>query len=329
MRIEAEVERFAMSRPFAVHGHVWTEMRVVRAVAAADGAVGQGEGTPLFYRPEETPEGLAAAIRAVAAAHPGGLDRAALATTMPAGGARNALDCTLWDLEAKRSGTPVWALAGLDAPRPLLTMCTVGLLAPEAAAETAARYAPDFPLLKIKLGGGDGRDLARMEAVRRAAPRARLVIDANAGWTIDELAALAPRLAEMGVELIEQPLPPERDADLDGYVSPVPLCADESCQTPDSVPDLAGRYQFMNIKLDKAGGLTTALAMARQGLALGIRPMVGNMLGTSLAMAPAFILGQLCTFCDLDGPMCLGNDRDPPTVYRDGHMMPPPRELWG
>jgi L-alanine-DL-glutamate epimerase-like enolase superfamily enzyme len=328
VRVEATAETWERTEPFMIANFRWTAITPVVATVSDGGAVGRGEGMPIFYRPEETAAGLAADILRAAAAGP--LDRAALDGVLPANGARNALDCALWDFEAKRSGTPVWRLAALPEPRPLLTCQTIGVNPPERMAADAARLGPDFPLLKLKLGlGGAEDDRRRVEAVRRAAPDARLVVDANTGWTIDTLNALAPALADLGVEFIEQPLPPSRDADLAQYAGPLPLCADESCQGIESIAALRPHYAFINIKLDKTGGFTQALALARAGEAMGFRLMVGNMIGTSLAMAPAWHLGLLCEYADLDGTFGLVADRTPAIDCRGGFVQPPPRELWG
>lgn len=248
-----------------------------------------------------------------------GVDHAALEAMLPPGGARNAIDCALWELRSHRDRVPVWRLAGLDAPpRPLLTTYTVGLGTPRAMAALAADHvASGARAIKIKLDGS-ANDLERVAAVRAASPDAWLAVDPNQGWTLAQLHHFAPRLVDMGIALIEQPLPVGKDAALEGWRSPIPLAADESAGTAADLPALAGKYQVINIKLDKAGGLTQALACARRARALGFGVMVGNMGGTSLAMAPAFIVGQLCDVVDLDGPLNLTADREPATVFRDG-----------
>ena len=255
-----------------------------------------------------------------------GLDRVALQDRLPPGAARNALDCAFWDLEAKRTGTPVWRLAGLAEPRPAATAYTISLGAPEAMREKAAENA-DRPLLKIKLGA-DG-DLQRVRAARAGAPNARLIVDANEGWTLAQYQALAPELARLGVALVEQPLPAADDCALAGVERPVPVCADESCHGLNSLPKLARKYDAVNIKLDKTGGLTEALRLKRQAEAEGFRIMVGCMLGTSLAMAPAFLLTEGVDFIDLDGPLLLAKDREAPIRYAGSLMFPASAALWG
>jgi L-alanine-DL-glutamate epimerase-like enolase superfamily enzyme len=255
-----------------------------------------------------------------------GLSRSDLQDLLPAGAARNAVDCALWDLEAKRADEPAWRAAGLPGLKEIVTAYTISLDDPDKMEQQAAG-ASHHPLLKIKLGGGD--DVARVAAVRRGAAESRLIVDANEAWGLEDLQRNAGPLADLGVELIEQPLPAAEDSVLDGFTSPVPLCADESCLHRGSLATVAGRYQFINIKLDKTGGLTEALALARDAQERGLRLMVGCMLGTSLAMAPGSLIGQLCEFVDLDGPLLLASDRVPCIRYDQGVLMPPPRELWG
>jgi L-alanine-DL-glutamate epimerase-like enolase superfamily enzyme len=255
-----------------------------------------------------------------------GLDRIGLQQAMPAGAARNALDCAFWDLEAKRAGRPAHLLAGLPAPRPLTTAYTISLGTPEAMAEAAAKEAARA-LLKIKLGS-DG-DPARIEAVRRAAPNARLIVDANEGWTAENLAGNFAACARAGVELIEQPLPAGRDEALANISRPVPVCADESVHGRASLAALIGEYDAINIKLDKTGGLTEALAMAHEAERLGFGIMVGCMVATSLAMAPAMLVAQRAKYVDLDGPLLLARDRPDGLCYERSLVHPPTRELWG
>jgi L-alanine-DL-glutamate epimerase-like enolase superfamily enzyme len=239
---------------------------------------------------------------------------------LPAGGARNALDCALWDLRAKQSGRPVWQLAGLAPPRPVMTAHTIGL-ACEADFRRKAREASGYPLLKLKVDADRHLDLVRM--AREIHPSARILVDANQSWSRSLLERLLPPLAELGVELVEQPVRRDQDALLDGLRSPLPLAADESCTDRDSLPGLVGRYQYINIKLDKCGGLTEALAMCGEARQLGFGLMVGNMCGTSLAMAPAFLVAQSCEFTDLDGPLLRKLDRRSPIRFQSGWMQPP------
>jgi L-alanine-DL-glutamate epimerase-like enolase superfamily enzyme len=249
---------------------------------------------------------------------------------MPPGAARNALDCAFWDLEAKRSGRPVHILAGLPAPAPLTTAYTISLASAEAMAAAAAKAA-GRRLLKVKLGGTDenGGDPARIAAVRRAAPGATLIVDANEGWREQNLAANVTACVEAGVKLIEQPLPQGGDDKLAEIHRPLLFCADESVRDRASLPALAGRYDAVNIKLDKAGGLTEALATIEEAKRLGFVVMVGSMVSTSLATAPAVLAAQQASFVDLDGPLLLAQDRVPGLTYRGSQLLPPPPELWG
>jgi L-alanine-DL-glutamate epimerase-like enolase superfamily enzyme len=245
---------------------------------------------------------------------------------MPPGGARNAVDCALWDLDAKRAGKRAWELAGISSLKPITTDHTIGLDTPEAMAQVASAL-QQFPILKLKLCGKG--DLERVLAVRAARPDAVLIVDANQAWTEMDLADLAPRFAEADVKLIEQPLPAAKDDVLLEFRSPVPLCADESCQTTESLPALVGKYQYVNIKLDKTGGLTEALRLAREAERRCFKLMVGCMAGSSVSMAPAFIVAQLCEFADLDGPLLSARDITPSIRYNGGCMYPPERALWG
>jgi L-alanine-DL-glutamate epimerase-like enolase superfamily enzyme len=328
--LEVRRERFAIRGGFTISRGAKREAEVVVAVLAAslpDGrrVTGRGECVP-YGRYAETVEGVTAAIEAAGPVIAAGLDRTELQRLMPAGAARNALDCAFWDLEAKAAGLPVWRLAGLKPPGPVATAFTLSLGAPDSMA-AAARAAGGMPLLKLKLGGGDD-DLARVRAVRRAAPEARLIVDANEGWTMARLRALAPELAALGVALIEQPLPAGADSALAEYDSPVPLGADESCHGIAELPELRDRYQVVNIKLDKTGGLTGALALRAAAEAAGFGIMVGCMVATSLSMAPAFLLAQGANFVDLDGPLLLERDREPGAVYEGAWMQNPGSDVW-
>ncbi len=325
IRLSVAEERFPVAGAFTISRGSRTEIRVVTATLSDGQFSGRGEGAP-YARYGETAESVIALVRSVANDLDNGLDRLALQDRLPPGAARNALDCAFWDLEAKRTATPVWRLAGLAEPRPAPTAYTLSLGPPEAMREKAALNA-DRPLLKIKLGA-DG-DLQRIQAVRAGAPNARLIVDANEGWTLAQYQALAPELARLGVALVEQPLPAAVDAALAAIERPLPVCADESCHGLESLPGLARRYDAINIKLDKTGGLTAALRLKRQAAADGFRIMVGCMLGTSLAMAPAFLLTGGVDFIDLDGPLLLARDRETPIRYAGSLMFPAAAALWG
>jgi len=317
------VERFPVAGAFTISRGAKTFVDVVTCTVTDGAHVGQGEGTAIYYH-GETSDGCAEAVRA-AAASSDALDRERLRMLMPPGAARNALDCALWDLEAQRSGRPVWALAGLPAPRPLRTAYTISLGEPDAMAQAAAEArSRGFTLLKCKLTGES--DEARVAAVRAGAPDADLVVDANESWAGLDVIDAARALAALGVRLIEQPLPAGDDDALAALRAPVPLCADESCQSLAEMPRL-GSYQAINIKLDKAGGLTEALAMAQAARARGLRIMVGCMLGTSLGIAPAFLLAQLADWVDLDGALLLARDRPGGLPVVDGMLQP--GTLWG
>ena len=297
------------------------------SVTGDDGRVvlGRGECVP-YARYGETVAGVIAAIEGLRARIEAGLDRIGLQDLLPPGAARNALDCAYWDLEAKRAGQPVWQLCGLPPLEAVTTAYTLSLDAPEAMGRAAAENATR-PLLKLKLAGPD--DLARVEAVRANAPETRLIVDANEGWSLDDYEALAPKLAALGVVLIEQPLPAGQDAPLARTQRPVPVCADESCHATDSLAEIAGRYDAVNIKLDKTGGLTEALKLKQAAQAQGFQVMVGCMLATSLAMAPAVLVAQGASFVDLDGPLLLAGDRPGGLTYDGSTLHPPEPALWG
>ena len=331
LSLTVTAEKWPIAGDFRISRGSKTEAAVVVAELGAgsgDGKErGRGECVP-YARYGESVEGVVAAIEAMRDALARGLDRAALQGAMPPGAARNALDCAFWDLEAKRAGKPVHELIGAGAPRPLTTAYTISLGAQAAMAEAAARAAAR-PLLKIKLGGGDGQDAARIAAVRKAAPDAKLIVDANEGWAADNLAANLTACADAGVALIEQPLPADADDTLATIKHTVPICADESVHARDSLATLGKRYDAINIKLDKAGGLTEALAMADEAKRLGLDIMAGCMVATSLSMAPAIFVAQRATFVDLDGPLLLARDRAPGLRYDGSTIHPPQCALWG
>jgi len=302
-----------------------TEAVVVVAELGDGSHRGRGEAVP-YARYGETPDGVVAAIEAMRPALRGGLDRDRLQAAMPSGAARNALDCAFWDFYAKQSGRRAYELAGLAPPKPLVTAYTISLATPAVMAEAAERAA-SRPLLKVKLGGGD--DGARIAAVRRAAPRAALIVDANEGWGDDNLARNLTACADAGVTLIEQPLPEGRDAALTRIKRPIPVCADESVHDRASLDALSGKYDAINVKLDKAGGLTEALALAAEAERRGLSIMAGCMVATSLAMAPAMLVAQRARVVDLDGPLLLAEDRPDGLRYEGSLAFPPEPALWG
>jgi L-alanine-DL-glutamate epimerase-like enolase superfamily enzyme len=326
LSVDVAVERFPFAKPFRISGHVFTESPVV-VVTLCDGLhTGRGEASGAYYLNDDV-DAMTAALATVRDGLAGGMTRAELQHALPPGGARNAADCALWELDAKRSGVPVWKLAGLPEPRPLLTTFTLGADDPEVMAEAAEAYR-DARALKLKLTGDLDLDIARIRAVRTARGDCWIGVDANQGFRIDELDALVAVLVEAKIALLEQPLARGREVDLDGYDSPVPIAADESALSLADVDGLVGRFDTVNIKLDKCGGLTEAIAIARRARLLGLDVMVGNMVGSSLAMAPAFLLGQLCDVVDLDGPTFLAADRQPGIRYEDGYIHCP-EDVWG
>ncbi|MCV3271681.1 N-acetyl-D-Glu racemase DgcA [Roseobacter sinensis] len=321
MRINVNRDVFRLAQVFTISRGSRTEAQVL-TVRVSDGAhQGWGECVP-YARYGETLESVTDQIEAL----PEDVTRAALAELLPAGAARNAVDCALWDLEAKRAGKRVWELAGLPAPGPEITAYTLSLDSPEKMQAQAAAHA-HRPLLKIKLGTPD--DMPRLEAVRAGAPKARIIVDANEGWSAEVYADLAPHLVRLGVQLVEQPLPAGADEALAGMERPVPVCADESCHDRVSLPELRGKYDVVNIKLDKTGGLTEALALREAARADGYRVMVGCMVGSSLAMAPATLVAQGALITDLDGPLLLADDRGTPLLFDEKGVHPPEPTLWG
>ncbi|HEX4043837.1 MAG TPA: N-acetyl-D-Glu racemase DgcA [Xanthobacteraceae bacterium] len=326
MELSVQIERWPLASAFTISRGSKTEAVVVTVELCAGGCRGRGECVP-YARYAETPEAVVAAIETMRTALRGGLERAALQAAMPAGAARNALDCALWDLAARQAACPAYELAGVAVPRALTTAYTISLAAPAAMAEAAERAATR-PLLKVKLGATEG-DIARIAAVRRAAPRAELIVDANEGWSETNLAQNLAACADAGVTLIEQPLPEGRDAALAALARPIPVCADESVHDRRSLAALAGKYDAVNIKLDKTGGLTEALALADEAERRGFRIMVGCMVATSLAMAPAMLVAQRASVVDLDGPLLLAKDRAGGLRYDGSLVYPPEPALWG
>lgn len=319
--IEVTRDVFRLAQVFTISRGSRTEAKVLTVRVTRDGVTGWGECVP-YARYDETLDSVEAEIRAL----PSDIDRDGLQEALSPGAARNAVDCALWDLEAKRAGRRVWDLAGLPAPGPEVTAYTLSLDTPEAMQAQAAKNA-HRPLLKIKLGTPD--DMPRLEAVRAGAPEARIIVDANEGWSAEVYADLAPHLLRLGVALVEQPLPAGEDEALLGIDRPVPLCADESCHDRASLPKLRGKYDMVNIKLDKTGGLTEALALRDAARAEGYDVMVGCMVGSSLAMAPAMLVAQGAAVTDLDGPLLLAEDRDVPLTFDAAGVHPPAAALWG
>jgi L-Ala-D/L-Glu epimerase len=326
IRLAARIERWPVAGAFVIARGAKTEVDVVVTTLADGETRGRGEATAIYYH-GETAETVRDQILSVAGPIGEGATRADLLTLLPRGAARNALDCALWELDSKRCGVPVWRLAGGAEPRPVTTAFTISLGEPAKMEADARAAAGRYPLLKLKLAG-EG-DVERVAAVRRGAPDARLVVDANEAWTERDVAAEAAALLPFGVELIEQPVKAGEDHRLDGVRSPIPLCADESCQDRTDLARCLGRYQAINVKLDKAGGLTEALALIREGRAAKLKTMVGCMLSTSLGVAPAFLAAQGAEWADLDGPLLLARDRPDGFSFEGGRMINAQGTLWG
>jgi L-alanine-DL-glutamate epimerase-like enolase superfamily enzyme len=325
LSLRVESEQWPLEVPFRISGRIWEVLDVIHVTLEQGGHEGCGEAAGVYFR-NESVTSMVTQIESVRTTIESGISRAALQDMLPPGGARNALDCALWDLEAKLVGHPVWHLAGLSAPQPLVTTFGCGADSPESMASVALAYT-EARAIKLKLTG-EPVDAARVSAVREARPDVWLGVDANQGFTRPFLEQLMPALTQAGVALIEQPFPVGQEAWLDDFNSPIAIAADESVRGMADLPTLAGRFSVVNIKLDKSGGLTEALAMARACHELGLDTMVGNMFGTSLAMAPAFLVGQLCKVVDLDGAVFLQSDRADSGVYRGGTIMCSER-VWG
>ena len=319
--ITVQAESFRLAEVFTISRGSRTEARVLTVRVSRDGVLGWGECVP-YARYDETLDSVTAQIKALEP----GINRADLQHALPAGAARNAVDCALWDLEAKASGRRVWSLAGLPRPGPEITCFTLSLDTPGNMRAAAARHA-HRPILKIKLGTAD--DMARLEAVRAGAPKSRIVVDANEGWSAEVYSELAPHLLRLGVAMVEQPMPAGQDEMLAEIDRPLPVCADESCHDRGSLPGLKGKYDMVNIKLDKTGGLTEALALRDAARSEGYAVMVGCMVGTSLAMAPAVLVAQGAEITDLDGPLLLAEDRATPLQFDESGVHPSEASLWG
>jgi L-alanine-DL-glutamate epimerase-like enolase superfamily enzyme len=325
MKMSVHIEEWELTQPFRISGFEWVNARGIVVQLAEDGHAGRGEAQGVFYLDEDA-DSLFAQVHAVAGEIRKGISRDDLQHLLPPGGARNAVDCALWDLECKRSGKTIWQLTGIE-PKPVTTVFTIGLEAtPEAMAAKAAAAA-DAPVLKIKLNAD--RPYERLAAIRAARPDAALVVDANQGWDFDLLREVIPKCAALDLGMIEQPLPRGADEALESFVSSITLAADESCLHSGELAAAARRYGMINIKLDKTGGLTEALKLARAAKALGCKLMVGNMVGTSLAMAPSLVVAQLCDFVDLDGPLLLKYDHPKGLRYRKGVVDGLQPALWG
>ena len=322
-KLNLSIETWKTKVPFHITGRVFDDVDFLYVEIEQHGCVGRGEGAGIYYF-GETSESLLSDAEQLREDIQNGLSRTELQHKLGVGGARNALDCALWDLEAKLTGKSIWQLTGLSM-NSVYTVNTLGIDSPQSMA--AAAKILDTPIIKVKLDAE--LPLERMHAICLARPDAKFVVDINQGWSFDELLAYAPELTVLGVTMIEQPLPRGEDSELAGYDSPVDLCADESCIASHEVADMPGRYQMINIKLDKTGGLTEALKTAKVARQLGLKLMVGNMLGTSLSMAPSFVIAQLCDFVDIDGPVLLSDDRDHKMNFSGGKVDGFSGRLWG
>jgi len=325
MKISVHIEEWELTQPFRISNFEWVNSRGIVVQLAEGGFAGRGEAQGVFYL-DETAESIFEQVHAVAAELRKGISREELQDLLPAGGARNAIDCAMWDLECKKAGQTIWQLTGID-PKPVTTVFTIGLedTAKEMAAKAAA--AADAPILKIKLGGDQPYE--RLAAIRAARPDAALVVDANQGWDFDLLKEVIPKCVGLDLGMIEQPLPRGGDQALEGFESPIILAGDESCLHTSELETAARRYDMINIKLDKTGGLTEALKLARAAKEKGCKLMVGNMTGTSLGMAPAFVVAQLCDFVDIDGPLLLKYDHPNGMNYHKGVVDVFQSDLWG
>jgi len=325
MKLQIETISRPLARPFVITGYTFTHLQAIWVHLDDDGVIGRGEGVGMYYL-GETPEIMTAQLEALRGDIESGVDRGTIQQLLPPGGARNALDCAMWDVECKKTGSSIFDLVGIT-PTTLTTVATVGMGSPEDMAAQAQRFSP-YPHLKIKLD--NAQPIERLQAVRDARPDATLVIDVNQGWSLAELETYLPHLLELGVAMVEQPLPRGHDSELEGLDSPIPLGADESLIHLGEYDQVAPFYDVINIKLDKCGGLTEALDIAARAQAEGKDLMVGNMTGTSLSMAPSHVIGQLCRFVDIDGPLLLAEDVTPGLTYKTGGLVDPPQpELWG
>ena len=319
--IQAEVEIFPLAHVFRISRGARTQAEVVTVTIEKDGVTGRGECVP-YARYNETLESVIKQVESL----PADIDKETLQDTLPPGAARNAVDCALWDFECKKRDQRIWKIAGIQVPEQKITAYTLSLDEPKNMFKQAEKNS-NRPLLKIKLGTPN--DMPRLEAVRKGAPNSEIIVDANEGWDAELYSQLAPELVRLGVKLVEQPLPADQDDDLIGLPRPLPICADESCHDRKSLEKLIGKYDFVNIKLDKTGGLTEALLLKNKALEAGFKIMVGCMVGSSLAMAPATLIAQNATFVDLDGPLLLAHDRRHGLLYDQSWVHPPVKDLWG
>jgi L-Ala-D/L-Glu epimerase / N-acetyl-D-glutamate racemase len=324
MEIEAREEVWPLKETFRISRGSRTETRVIVVTIQDAGKLGRGEAVPI-RRYQQTSDSVLAQIESIKREK--NFDRQRLQGLLPAGAARNALDCAFWDLEAKRSGKRVWELANIRSAAEIETSFTISLDSPERMG-TAAKSASKLPILKLKLGGDDV-DLSRVEAVRKEAPKTRLFVDANESWSAKHYQNVTPKLKALGVEVIEQPFPADADHVLETLDHPVPVCADESSHTTADLPQLKKRYEMINVKLDKTGGLTEALRLCQHAREHGLKLLIGCMVGTSLSMAPARVFASIADHVDLDGPLLLVHDRDNGLTYQNGKIALPSRDLWG
>ncbi len=319
--IQAKIEIFPLAQVFRISRGARTQAEVVTVIYEKDGIIGRGECVP-YARYNETSESVTKQIEDL----PDNIDKETLQENLPPGAARNAVDCALWDFECKKLDQRIWETANIQQPEKNITAYTLSLDEPENMFKQAEKNS-NRPLLKIKLGTPN--DMPRLEAVRKGAPNSEIIVDANEGWDAEIYSQLAPQLVRLGVKLVEQPLPADKDDDLIGLPRPLPICADESCHDRKSLEKLIGKYDFVNIKLDKTGGLTEALLLKNKALEAGFKIMVGCMVGSSLAMAPATLIAQNATFVDLDGPLLLAQDRQHGLLYDESWVHPPVKDLWG
>ena len=326
-RMEVEVKPLRLKAPFRITGYTFYDVPVVRVTVHGEGGTcGRGEAAGVYYL-DDTPEKIARTLETLRPTVESGITRKQLARQLPIGGARNALDCALWELESQLAGVPVWKLAGLDQALPRITTFTLSADTPDVVGHGARAYS-HARAIKLKLDGDMATDIARVHAVREARGDVWLSVDANQGYSLRKLEQALPAFVDAKVMLVEQPLPRGSEAELDGFDSPIPIAADESALGVDDVPALVGRFDVVNIKLDKCGGLTEALQMVIAARSAGLQVMVGNMVGTSLAMAPAFVIAQLCDYVDLDGPTFLERDHTPAASYDGGSIYCGP-DVWG